>query len=136
MMPIDSFNSIFSAGSVLILIIFIAVFILIIFQIVKGIKTWSYNNAQPKLTVFAKVVSKRENVSAHMHNDANNFSHASTSTTYYVTFEVESGDRMEFVVDGSEYGLLVEQDTGNLTFQGSRYLEFKRTDGEFKSNNI
>ena len=49
-----------------------------------------------------------------------------TTSTYYVTFQFESGDRMEFSVDGSEYGLLAEGDTGNLCFQGTRYLSFKR----------
>jgi hypothetical protein len=44
----------------------------------------------------------------------------------YVTFEVESGDRMEFHVAGHEYGMLIEGDTGNLTFQGTRYLGFDR----------
>ena len=39
-----------------------------------------------------------------------------TTTRYYVTFQVESGDRMEFSVSG-RYGLLV--DTGRLTFQGT-----------------
>lgn len=34
--------------------------------------------------------------------------HNHTFTTYYVTFEVESGDRMELHVSGQEYGLLVE----------------------------
>ena len=30
-------------------------------------------------------------------------------------------------MDGSQYGLLVEGDRGNLTFQGTRYLGFQRT---------
>ena len=45
---------------------------------------------------------------------------------FYVTFEVESGDRMELSVVGSEFGLLVEGDKGRLTFQGTRYLGFER----------
>ena len=52
--------------------------------------------------------------------------HTTTNTTYYVTFQVESGDRMEFCVSGTEYGMLVEGDTGRLTFQGTRYLAFER----------
>jgi hypothetical protein len=52
--------------------------------------------------------------------------HSSTSTSYYVTFEVESGDRMELHVEGHEYGLLVEGDKGDLSFQGTRYLGFVR----------
>ena len=52
--------------------------------------------------------------------------HSSSSTSYYVTFEVESGDRMELSVSGSEYGMLAEGDTGTLKFQGTRYLGFER----------
>ena len=51
---------------------------------------------------------------------------ASSHTTYYVTFEVESGDRIELVVPRSEYGFMVEGDQGKLTFQGTRYLSFDR----------
>ena len=119
-------NIMFTMVPILILIGFVVVFGLIIVITVKGISTWNHNNAQPKLTVLAKVVSKREKISTHMHNDVDNFSHTDTSTTYFVAFEVESGDRMEFHVNGNEYGLLIEQDKGDLTFQGTRYLGFKR----------
>ena len=50
-----------------------------------------------------------------------------TYTYYYVTFEVDSGDRMELGVEDAEYGLLVEGDRGRLTFQGTRFLGFERT---------
>lgn len=53
--------------------------------------------------------------------------HMSTSTTYYATFEVNSGDRLEFKVRDTEYGMLVENDTGMLTFQCTRYLGFERS---------
>jgi hypothetical protein len=33
---------------------------------------------------------------------------SSASTWYYVTFQVESGDRMELAVRGSDYGMLAE----------------------------
>ena len=52
--------------------------------------------------------------------------HTSASTTYYVTFEVASGDRMELRLQGHEYGLIVEGDRGELTFQGTRFLGFTR----------
>ena len=52
--------------------------------------------------------------------------HSYNYSKYFVTFEFESGDRVEMPVDGSEYGLLVEGDTGKLTFQGTRYLGFQR----------
>ena len=49
-----------------------------------------------------------------------------SSTTYYATFQVESGDRMELRLSGAEYGMLAEGDRGRLTFQGTRYLSFER----------
>lgn len=50
-----------------------------------------------------------------------------SSTRYYATFQVESGDRMELAVSGPEYGMLAEGDRGTLTFQGTRYLGFERS---------
>ena len=52
--------------------------------------------------------------------------HHTTSTTYYATFQVQSGDRMELPVPATEYGLLIEGDEGDLTFQGTRFLSFDR----------
>ena len=95
--------------------------------LVKGIGEWNKNNHSPRLTVPATIIAKRTNVSRHRHGGANGHHHHHTSTTYYVTFEVESGDRMEFHISGQEYGLLIEGDKGNLSFQGTRYLGFERT---------
>ena len=50
----------------------------------------------------------------------------SSTTYYYITFEVNSGDRMEFSVTGEQYGMLAEGDYGTLTFQGTRYKCFLR----------
>ena len=103
------------------------VFGLILASFIKGISQWNKNNHSPRLTVPATVVSKRTNVSHHHHHDAGHVGHHSTSTSYYVTFQVESGDRMELHMAGHQYGLLVEGDRGRLTFQGTRYLGFERT---------
>ena len=105
-------------------LIFAIVIGMFIFFAVKGLKQWNKNNHSPRLTVPASVVSKRTNVSSHMHSGDS--MHRTHSTTYYVTFEVESGDRMELHVDGQEYGLIAEGDVGMLTFQGTRYLGFER----------
>lgn len=108
------------------MLFFLLVIGLILFQIIRGIATWSRNNAQPVLTVDAHVVSKRTDVSRRAHNHNNGHIHHSTSTSYYITFQVESTDRMEFHVSGEEYGMLAEGDYGRLTFQGSRYHGFER----------
>ena len=100
------------------------VFGIFVFVFVKLITQWNRNNNSPRLTVPARIVAKRTNVSHHHHHGTG---HMSThSTSYYVTFQVESGDRMELHVNGSEYGMLVEGDEGRLTFQGTRYLGFER----------
>lgn len=116
----------FDMFSIMFTIVFILVIGTFIVTAVKGIGQWNKNNHSPRLTVPATVVSKRTNVTRHHHGGANGHHHHHTSTTYYVTFQVESGDRMELHVAGHEYGLLVEGDSGRLTFQGTRYLGFKR----------
>ncbi len=93
-----------------------------IFVIVSNIRQWNKNNHSPRLTVEADVVAKRLSVS---HHSGTENSHSSTS--YYVTFQVESGDRMELRVTGRTYGMLAEGDRGRLSFQGTRYLDFTRT---------
>lgn len=106
---------------------FFLIFGIIIVTIMKSIGEWNKNNHSPRLTVDATVVAKRGHVSHHHHNHGtSSMHHSSTSTTYYVTFQVESGDRMELHVAGSEFGILVEGDVGKLTFQGTRYLGFER----------
>ena len=97
----------------------------------RGIGTWNKNNHSPQLSVTARVVSRRTEVSHHSFANGGDVTGSqsystSSSTWYYVTFQVESGDRMEFSVDGREYGMLAEGDTGKLTFQGTRYLSFVR----------
>lgn len=106
-------------------VLFFLVFALIIgVFIVNGVKSarqWNKNNHSPQLTVPAVVAAKRTRVSGGGNHNAH--------TSYYVTFQVESGDRMELSVDGSDYGLLAEGDKGKLTFQGTRFLSFERSFG-------
>lgn len=119
----------FSVMGIIFPVFFLLIASVFIITIFKGISQWSSNNKEPVLSVAATLVTKRTNVSRHSHN-ANNNHHTSTSTTYYATFEVESGDRIEFTIPGKEYGMLVEGDLGKLTFQGTRYLGFERINME------
>ena len=125
----------FGAGFTVFQIMFTLVFVLVIGMFiviaVKGISQWNKNNHSPKLTVPATIVSKRTNVSHHHHHNhhGTGMHHTTHSTTYYVTFQVESGDRMELNVAGQEFGLLIAGDRGMLTFQGTRYLGFERKYG-------
>lgn len=79
----------------------------------------------------ARIVAKRQNTTHNNQPNAGDISgahgfHTISRTSYYVTFQVDSGDRMELYVSGSEYGVLAEGDKGQLTFQGTRYLTFDR----------
>ena len=49
-----------------------------------------------------------------------------TSTWYYATFELASGERREFSLSGPEYGLLADGDEGRLTYQGTLFRHFDR----------
>ena len=117
----------FGMFNIMFTIVFILVIGTFVVMLVKGISEWNQNNHSPRLTVPATIIAKRTNVSRHRHGGANSHHHYHTSTTYYVTFQVESGDRMEFHISGQEYGLLIEGDHGNLSFQGTRYLGFERS---------
>lgn len=113
---------IFSIFPILFTMVFVLVFGTIVYTIIGNIKREQKNNHSPRLTVDAKVVSKR----THFRRSSNHHGSGVGHTSYFVTFEVKSGDRMELPVQGSEYGLLVEGDFGELTFQGTRYLGFQR----------
>ena len=119
----------FGLFEIIFTLMFLMVFGIFLTVIIKSIVQWNKNNHSPRLTVPATVVAKRTNVSHHHHNHGVDHvgHHTSASTSYYVTFQVESGDRMELHMAGHQYGLLVEGDRGKLTFQGTRFLSFERT---------
>lgn len=120
------FGTTFNIMGILVTVLFVVVLAGFVVMFVKGIGQWNKNNHSPRLTVPASVVAKRINVSHSHHRGANDHTHHHSSTWYYVTFQVDSGDRMEFSVTGQEYGMLIEGDRGNLSFQGTRYLGFER----------
>jgi hypothetical protein len=115
----------FELMATLFTVFFVIVLGVIVFKALMGVKQWNHNNQQPVLTVDARIVAKRDHVSRSAHNHGGHV-HRHNSTTYYATFEVESGDRMELMVSGSEFGMLAEGDKGRLTFQGTRYHGFER----------
>jgi len=108
----------FDIFPIIFFLMFFMVFGLILFTVAKSISQWNKNNHSPRLTVDAVIVARRGH-SSHSSNGHH-------STSYYVTFEVSSGDRMELHVPASEFGYLVEGDRGRLTFQGTRFLSFER----------
>ena len=118
------FDFMFTLVPVMSMLIFGLVFVVIVASLVRSGRQWHRNNNSPRLTVEATVLAKRHDVSRR--RSAGEHHHYRTVNTYYVTFEVESGDRMELQLPSHKYGLLIEGDKGKLTFQGTRYLGFER----------
>ena len=102
--------------SILFPVMSLFIFGMVIATFFRNFKKEKENDRAPVLSVDATVVTKR----THVWGD-----HARTN--YFVTFQVESGDRMELEIDRDKFGYLVENDRGKLTFQGKRFLEFQRT---------
>ncbi|MFJ7685910.1 DUF2500 domain-containing protein [Peribacillus butanolivorans] len=118
----------FTVAPIFIGIIFVIIFIVIIVNLFSGLSQWKKNEESPRLSVPAIVKIKRTNVTrnSHLHEHNNNVHSHGSSTTYFTTFEFESGDRSEFRISGKEFGVLAEGDIGTLTFQGTRYIDFTR----------
>ena len=98
-----------------------AIFGVVLFRIIGQ---WNKNNHSPRLTVPATVIAKRGHTTRSGHGCQ--VCQSEVSTDYYVTFQFESGDRLELAVPNHQVGYLVEGDRGKLTFQGTRFLGFER----------
>ena len=122
----------FSSFSVIFYVMFVLVIGIFIAAVVRMFLRWHKNNNSPRLTVEAVVVSRRQEVTHHNTANAGDITgghgySTSSFTSYYATFQVESGDRLELNIPSSQYGYLAEGDFGKLTFQGTRFLSFERT---------
>lgn len=111
--------------------VFLIAVAVIAVALIKGVAQWHENNESPRLTVQARVVNKRKDIHHEHHANAGDITgahgyHTTTSVVYFVTFQVESGDQMGFVVNSSEYEMLQEGTSGRVSFQGSRYLGFEK----------
>ena len=86
--------------------------------IIRSIK----NNNSPILSVNAKVVSKIKRTHPHSHGSGVRRTHINY---YYVIFELKNRNTVELSISGEEYNLLSENEFGELTFQGTRYISFE-----------
>jgi hypothetical protein len=120
-------NSIFSVtiGMMVFSFLFFVVIAVLFFRTIR--KHMKRNDNAPRITVPARVVAKRADISGdHFHGTVNSHIHSTMDTFYYVTFELDSRDRMELYVQDHEYGLLIEGDQGLLTFRGDAFIDFRR----------
>ena len=113
-MALTGVNLVFLFGVLLIVI-------LLVFGTAIAVKGYFENRRSPVVEAAARVVAKRSKVSG---GGPGPCSYASTS--YFVTFEDEFGDRREWEMPEEQYGLLVEGDKGTLTIQGEWFKGFTR----------
>ena len=119
----SNFGNVFVGFQILWILVFALVVGMIVFVIVRMLRQKRKNDKAPRLTVPATIVAKTMEVSGHYNHHHH---HHHTHTSYFITAQVESGDRMVLQVDYYQYGMLVEGDRGMLTFQGTRFLDFTR----------
>lgn len=110
-------NGVGSTGMMFTLVpIFIGIiFIVVIGTIIGRAVNYGTQKTKPETSVAAKVVSKRQ----HVWGDRSH-------TNYYATFELESGERIEYQIPNKDIGYIVEGDYGILTHQGTLFTSFTR----------
>ena len=87
--------------------------------ILMGVGQWRRNNASPVVTTLARLVTKRDEV----HGGTGD---SGARTAYFATFEMPTGERCELALPAREFGLIADGDTGQLTYQGTRFKGFAR----------
>ena len=96
---------------------------IILFAIAQSVLVAINNMGQPVIERPARIVGRRQATS--VHGGQGNMS-ASSTTSYFSTFEFKDGSREEFRVPSRDYGLLAEGDAGLLRSQGSWFKGFNR----------
>lgn len=116
------------AGSTVGLVVFVVVrliWVLGVLLLVTGsgklFLQWRANEAAPVVRVDAMVVSSRKRVRRRPQAGVDR-------STYMVTFEEPSGERLELQIRGLYMADLTEGIQGLLTYQGTRFLGFVRHD--------
>ena len=117
------FETNFSLVSIMFIVITGIIILMLIKTIVTSFSQKRKNDRSPVLLVEAVIVGKRMKVTNTPMGDNGCMS---SSTDYYITFEFETKDRAEYMVDAYQYGMLAEQDRGKLKIQGTRFLGFAR----------
>lgn len=97
---------------------------MILLALAKELYEWIKNITSPIETVEATVIAKRK-ISIQYHRRNGTMPHTSTSSKYYVTFELSDKSHKELRVKGHQFGLLFEQDKGQLVYQGTRFRSFQ-----------
>ncbi|MDR0848856.1 MAG: DUF2500 domain-containing protein [Propionibacteriaceae bacterium] len=108
-----------------ILVVFVALIALIVVGVVlsgsKARRERQFNMKAPLVNSPARVVDERSAITGTSGQYG-----GSTSTSYFATFELPDGQRLEFAIDGVAAGQIVAGDTGTLYWQGTWFKGFQR----------
>ncbi|WP_202865672.1 DUF2500 domain-containing protein [Ornithinimicrobium sufpigmenti] len=117
--PFGAVDHAFSGITSMIGLIAFAVVVVVVLRLLRAGRQLVQNVNEVERTLPARVVGKR----THTQGGGD----SSVTTTYYATFELDGGDRLELTVRHHQYGQLVEGDQGRLTHQGTWFRGFERT---------
>jgi len=94
------------------LFVFLAVFIVVIFCL--KLKNRKIDFQSPLEKKYAKIVSKRNALAQNVYGGS------------LVLFQFDDGSRQELFVDFNTASTMAENDFGNLTYQGRKFISFER----------
>ena len=109
----DMFESEEFFGALLVGLALSIILIAVLVIVIKRKQQAGYKD-KPVNTAYAKVLAKR-NVVPNNHMGG-----------FFVLFEFDDGVRREFSIDYNRASVIAENDEGNLTYQGTKFINFER----------
>ena len=106
-------------------LVFFAVVGYILYAMLSKLAEWHRNNLAPEESVRAQLVKAEEKKSTSMMPvGADGAMMPVDSTSYELTFSMESGEEKQYKVSGKIYRKLVQGAVGTLRFKGTRFMAF------------
>jgi|GEM_PF-5037977 len=84
------------------------------------------NRSAPKVVTNATVSDKHIQEIMRRRKGADGLYHQMKTYRYYILFIIEGGEKMEFLVNKTEYSQVKNNQNGKLTFQGSKFIKFDK----------
>lgn len=97
------------------------IFVIVIGTLIARFVHFAAQKTKPVIEAGAMLIDKREHIWR-----SGGVNDVSTHTSYYATFELENGQRMELAIPDHKIGLIVKGDTGMLSYQGTLFVAFNR----------
>ncbi|MBC7808572.1 MAG: DUF2500 domain-containing protein [Akkermansiaceae bacterium] len=112
-------NAVLYLGIAILIVVASLLSILAVYTVVEPILKAGRDGAKSVVARRATVIAKRQELWGGV-------TASPYTTSYYVSFEMESEDRVELEVEDTDYGLIIEGDTGILSSQGDTFKGFQR----------